>query len=270
MTCSRGLKVPGGGAVALAAMMTGACAPGLQLATDERALVDPKSRAVNVAGGSPLALRNFGDLVTYGAALSETYVTAADRIAAGQDAAALGIIAAAATAVGGLAFNAPAAVTGGAGLAGGVIAAGTQYVNGPSAIKALLAASTQVACVVRAGQSSLPLDSFYTEHREFERQRMAIVQGGYVTARIELRRALIRELPDFAGTFSALQAASKPGDAAPAAAPAVAQGLAKDARAAAEAEAAIRAALKAANDKMLKDVAICFVPAPLVAPATSG
>ncbi|MGG7567693.1 hypothetical protein ACQ5SO_16195 [Rhodovulum sp. DZ06] len=280
MTTPRPKTRSRGGAIALAAMLAGACAPGADLVQNERKPIDKATGKVNSPHASPLHLEEFDQLISYGVALSETYVSAADQVATAQDAAAVGIIAAAATAVGGLAFGGPASVAGGAGLAGGVLAAGTEYMNGPAAINALLDASTQVGCVARAGQASLHLKGLYAEHPEFDHQRKSIVQGGYMKARVELRRGLIRQPPDYAASFTALKSASeaaKNSGAEAVAAVASAQAAetaaevaeAGDKKAEAKADEtrakvkAQRAALKATNDTMLTATAECFLPAPI-------
>jgi hypothetical protein len=236
---------PGRTAALLCAVAVGGC---VSTASVHRAEID----ALSV---SPSELRayyhidSFDGLMRYGTELADNYVALADRAAAVQDLAALGVIAAAATAVGAVAYGAHADVVAGAGLAAGTIVAVSGYLRPAEAASALLNAAEQTVCIVRSGRKTEALHDAYVDSQSFDAQRIAIVTDGISSVRVSLRRLMKRQMPDYAKLVAdltaAMQTAPPPGSAS----------LAADAG-------DRTAALEASVAELRADVAKCLLIAP--------
>ncbi len=138
--------------------------------------------------------------------LAANYIQLSDQAAVAQDAAALGIIAAAGVAAGTLLFDGGSGFIKGAGLAAGGLTATSGYFKPGETSLALLSAAEQLQCVHSAGQL-LVRD---TRLREPGPNAVEIISSSILTVRLNLRKKLSRQLPDYASLVAALQATYAP------------------------------------------------------------
>lgn len=146
------------------------------------------------------------DVLTYDGSLAythdlaEAYIQMADRASSAQDAAALGIIAAAGVAAGGILYDAQLDLVKGAGLTAGFITGTTSYFRPGEASESLLDAAEQLLCINKAGSQFPP------RYRS-DAEAMEILRSGLTTVRLNLRKRLKRILPDYKGLISELKTA---------------------------------------------------------------
>jgi len=131
--------------------------------------------------------------------LSDEYLSLAGEASTGQDILALGIISAAATAAGGGLFNSHADLILGAGLAAGTINGLSNYLKPAEANKYLLTAAEQMTCII---QQATPYVNSHNKNAE----ALGIVEGGILQIRINLRKKLTRDTPNFGELVEKLKA----------------------------------------------------------------
>lgn len=130
-------------------------------------------------------------------ALANEYIRLSGEASGAQDVAALGIIAAAGVAAGGLLYDAHLDLIKGAGLAAGTLTATSTYFRPGETSTALLDAAEQMICIRKAGEPFLERYSSSQEAGE-------ILAGGILTARLNLRKRLNRTMPDYRSLVDSL------------------------------------------------------------------
>lgn len=146
--------------------------------------------------------------VAYAQDLADEYLKQATTASETQDAIAFGTIGAAATGAGGLLYNASTGLIKGAGLAAGTAAAVGSYLEPDETVLALLNAAEQLVCIAQSGRMA---DSLLGKKTEGEAaietesvQAVDILSIGIRQARINLRKALIRQRPDYSSLLNQL------------------------------------------------------------------
>jgi len=124
----------------------------------------------------------------------------ADQASSAQDVAALGLIASAGVAAGGLVYGSSIDLIKGAGLAAGTLTATTSYFKPGEASTALLAAAGQLICLTKVADLQLV----------GEIEATPILRNAIQTIRLNLRRSLAHTLPDYSQLVQALQTAATP------------------------------------------------------------
>jgi len=142
---------------------------------------------------------SLSEFVKIASELSDEYLLLAGEASAGQDLLALGIISAAATAAGGGLFNSHADLILGAGLTAGTINGLSNYLKPADANKYLLTAAEQMTCII---QQATPYVNSFNKNAEAR----GIVQGGILQVRINLRKKLTRDTPNFGELIEKLKA----------------------------------------------------------------
>ncbi|WP_206615928.1 hypothetical protein [Rhizobium sp. WSM1325] len=148
---------------------------------------------------SKQSTETLADTIHYADLLANKYIALSDQASGAQDMAAVGLIASAGVAAGGLLYDADLNLIKGAGLAGGTIAAGSTYFRPGETSAALLDAAEQLVCIRKAGEPFLV--SYRTSTAAGE-----IVNGGILNVRVNLRKKLSRTLPDYRSLVESLKA----------------------------------------------------------------
>jgi len=130
----------------------------------------------------------------YAQLLSDEYLKQAATASDTQDAISLGVIGAAATGAGGLLFNSGFDLIKGAGLAAGTTTAVGNYLKPGETVLALLNAAEQLVCIAKSGQLAEPI---VKPDHDAELAAVEILAIGIRQARINLRKTLVRQRPDY-------------------------------------------------------------------------
>ncbi|MCA1494603.1 hypothetical protein I6F11_27355 [Ensifer sp. NBAIM29] len=128
--------------------------------------------------------------INYARNLAELYIGQASKASAAKDAAAAGLLGAAGVAAGGLLYGAHLDVLKGAGLAAGAATSTSSYVKPEIAETALLSAAEALMCV--AGVAQQRSATF-----RGDAEAASIVSDAILTIRLNLRKKLSRQLPDY-------------------------------------------------------------------------
>ncbi|MBB6486856.1 hypothetical protein [Rhizobium lusitanum] len=143
--------------------------------------------------------KTLADNTKLAGALADQYITLSDQASSAQDIAALGIIASAGVAAGGMLYDANLNLIKGAGLAAGTLTASSTYFKPGETSSALLDAAEQMICLRKAGEPYLA--KFGNDPQAGE-----ILKGGILTVRLNLRKRLNRTLPDYRNLVENLKA----------------------------------------------------------------
>ncbi|MGO7837223.1 hypothetical protein [Rhizobium johnstonii] len=139
------------------------------------------------------------DTIRYADLLAGKYIALSDQASGVQDVTALGLIATAGVAAGGLLYDANLNLVKGAGLGAGTIVAGSSYFRPGETSAALLDGAEQLICIRKAGEP------FLVAYRASE-DAGEIVNGGILNVRVNLRKKLSRTLPDYRSLVESLRA----------------------------------------------------------------
>ncbi len=131
--------------------------------------------------------RSYAGNVEYAKRLADEYMALSDQASSAQDAAALGLIASAGVAAGGLLYGGSTDLIKGAGLAAGSLGATTTYFKPGEASTDLLDAAEQLLCISKV---SYPPPDDPVAGSE-------IIRQGVMTVRLNLRKKLSHTLPDY-------------------------------------------------------------------------
>ncbi len=143
---------------------------------------------------------SFDENIAYAEGLANTYLKLSDKAASAQDAVAIGFIADAALAAGGLLYNSNISLIKAAGLAAGTMTATTGYFKPAETSAALLDASEQLLCV-RNAAALVPTGARSDPDVE------DIFTSSILTVRLNLRKKLERKLPDYQSLVNSLKTA---------------------------------------------------------------
>ncbi|UQS66917.1 hypothetical protein M5D98_11570 [Mesorhizobium opportunistum] len=146
-----------------------------------------QSAEVKVFGSPAIDPRSYAGNVEYAKRLADEYMRLSDRASSAQDAAALGLIASAGVAAGGLLYGGSTDLIKGAGLAAGSLGATTTYFSPGKASSDLLDAAEQLLCISKVSDPP-PYDQVTGSE---------IIRQGVMTVRLNLRKKLNHTLPDY-------------------------------------------------------------------------
>ncbi|KQU08042.1 hypothetical protein ASG68_23585 [Rhizobium sp. Leaf453] len=140
---------------------------------------------------------SFAGRVNYAAALAGKYIQLADNASRTEDVAALGIISSAGVAAGALLYDANVNLLKGAGLSAGMIAAGRNYTKPGESAQHLLNAAEGMLCVSGIARSAT---------KEVQDTSAALVDDAINRIRLDLRRKLERQAPNYRDILDAAKA----------------------------------------------------------------
>lgn len=153
--------------------------------------------ASNIVIPKLLDTKDFYQMQKYMYGLSEVYVSVADDLAVQQDLTALGLIGSAALAAGSFLYGGSSDIVRGAGLGAGTLVAADQYLTPKAASEQLLSSADQLICIVGASQRTEEHTALYRKHEDLNDQRMSILRQSVYRIRLNLRKELVRDLPDY-------------------------------------------------------------------------
>ncbi len=133
---------------------------------------------------------DFHGRVNYARALADEYIKYADSAATAENLAAAGILAAAATAAGGMLYGAHVDLLKGAGLAAGTITATRGYAEPVRAASDLLNAAEGLVCIANAGRVT-------SKAVQKDWRAAGVLDDGIRAIRLGLRKKLLRDSPDY-------------------------------------------------------------------------
>lgn len=139
----------------------------------------------------------YSDNIYYAKALAKEYIIYSDRASRSHDLIAILTIGSAATAAGGILYGAHMDVIKGAGLAAGSINASASYFKPRKTSIWLINAAEQLLCIANKGREVQHILKYDTE-------AAGILNEGILKVRLKLRKALIRDTPDYSDILKKL------------------------------------------------------------------
>lgn len=186
------------GVITLASIWVSGCAYRYELSEKEIEIYEEY-----VALGTATA--EIDETIDYARRLGDYYLQLAGEATAGQDALALGVISAAATASGGLLFGSSVDFVKGATLGGATTSQVGAYLQPGEASQFLVNAAEQLACI---SGSALVAERTLGDDPDFERRAIDVAENAIRNVRINLRKSLARQTPNYASVVEQLSQAT--------------------------------------------------------------
>lgn len=143
----------------------------------------------------------YNNRVCFAADLARAYISLADKASQSEELAAYGTIAAAGTAAGALAYGSNLNLVKGAGLAAGSIAVSNNYTRPGETAGYLLDAADGLLCIAKVGR---------TEGARSVPDAAEMIDTATDTIRIDLRKKLTRQAPDYRTIVTLIQSTTTP------------------------------------------------------------